>query len=60
VLLEFGNQWISSLIEFWRCFSQALMVESLSNQRELEGSNGGERESSCLLARGLKVEERRG
>jgi hypothetical protein len=58
VLLDFGNQWISSLIEFWGYFSQALMVKSLRNQWELEESNGGERESLPSVARGLEVGER--
>jgi hypothetical protein len=41
--LDFGNQWISSLLEFCCLLSQDLMVESLGMLESLRSNNGGER-----------------
>jgi hypothetical protein len=49
MLLNFGIQWISSLIEFWRLFSQVLMVKSQGMLRSLKSTNGGEIDEHLLL-----------
>jgi hypothetical protein len=43
VLLDFGKQWIYSLIKFWSFFSQVLMVETQGMLESLKSANGGER-----------------
>ena len=44
VLLEFGNKWIYSLIEFGTFFSQGLMGKSKRRAWEFKVTNGEERE----------------
>jgi hypothetical protein len=43
MLLDFGNQWISSIVEFWSLFSHVLMVKSQGMLGSLKSTNEGER-----------------
>jgi hypothetical protein len=49
MLLNFGIQWISSLIEFWSLFSQVLMLKSQEMLGSLKITNGEERDEHLLL-----------